>query len=140
MTLVIDFNRKGVNMRLTNALLLSTALGLSSTGLAETDSMMAAAGEKVFEQQCTACHSKSSSQNTFGPSLVGVVGREAGTLPRFAYSDALKESGITWDEDNLRKWIASNDDFIPGTRMRHVEINDKANQDYLLAFLKNLSE
>lgn len=103
------------------------------------DDAMAAAGKQVFAYNCHACHSEDTSKNTFGPSLTGVYGRKAGSLPRFAYSDALKASGITWTEESLRKWIAGNDQFVPGTRMRHVEITDKAQQDYLIAFLKSLN-
>lgn len=98
-----------------------------------------AAGKQVFHQ-CAACHSLDSSKNAFGPSLYNVVGRKAGSVPRFDYSDALKASNITWTEDNLRQWIAGNDKFVPGTRMRHVAITDQAEQDYLIAFLKALKQ
>mgnify|MGYP001472047247 CR=1 FL=1 len=98
-----------------------------------------AAGKQVFHQ-CAACHSLDSSKNAFGPSLYNVVGRKAGSMPRFDYSEALKASNITWTEDNLRQWIAGNDTFVPGTRMRHVAITDKAEQDYLIAFLKALKQ
>ncbi|WP_448204122.1 c-type cytochrome [Azospirillum sp. sgz302134] len=98
-----------------------------------------AAGKQVFHQ-CAACHSLDSSKNAFGPSLYNVVGRKAGSIPRFDYSEALKTSNITWTEDNLRQWIAGNDKFVPGTRMRHVAITDRAEQDYLIAFLKSLKQ
>jgi cytochrome c len=105
--------------------------------MADSEAMMQAAGKELFNK-CSACHSLDESKNAFGPSLIGVVGRQAASLPRFAYSDALRNSNITWDEENLRKWIAGNDTFVPGTRMRHVEITDKAEQDYLIAYLKTL--
>lgn len=98
-----------------------------------------AAGKQVFTH-CAACHSLDSSKNAFGPSLYNVVGRKAGSVPRFEYSDAMKASGITWTEDNLRKWIADNEKLVPGTRMRHIAITDKAEQDYLIAFLKALKQ
>lgn len=98
-----------------------------------------AAGKQVFHQ-CAACHSLDSSKNAFGPSLYNVVGRKAGSMPRFDYSEALKASNITWTENNLRQWIAGNDKFVPGTRMRHVAITDRAEQDYLIAFLKALKQ
>lgn len=98
---------------------------------------MVAAGRAVFHQ-CEACHTLDSAKNGFGPNLHGVVGREAGSVPRFAYSDALKNSGLTWTEDNLRKWVADNEGLVPGTRMRHVSVTDPAQQDYLIAFLKSL--
>ena len=85
--------------------------------------------------QCASCHSLDTSANAFGPSLIGVYGRPAGTVPRFAYSEAVQKSGIVWNEDNLRKWISGNDTFIPGTRMRHVAVTDKAKQDELIEAL-----
>ena len=99
---------------------------------------MAAAGEVVFRYYCMTCHSPDPAKNAFGPRLHGIVGREAGALPRFEYSDALLESDVVWTEENLRKWMADNDGFIPGTRMRHVSITDPAEQDFLLAFIKTL--
>ncbi|MGB0206153.1 MAG: c-type cytochrome [Neptuniibacter sp.] len=118
-------------------LLLAASISFSSSVMADSEAMMQAAGKELFNK-CSACHSLDESKNAFGPSLIGVVGRQAASLPRFAYSDALKNSNITWDEENLRKWIAGNDTFVPGTRMRHVEITDKAEQDYLIAYLKTL--
>ncbi|MDO6682193.1 MULTISPECIES: c-type cytochrome [unclassified Oceanobacter] len=102
------------------------------------DDMRAAQGQVVFAQNCHACHSEDSSKNTFGPSLTGVVGRQAGSLPRFAYSDALRAAGFSWTEEKLRLWVQDNEALVPGTRMRHVAITDKAEQDYLIAYLKTL--
>lgn len=125
-----------------NALaVLAVVGGLLTAGPAaaasDNDAMMAAQGQQVFHH-CAGCHSLDSAKNAFGPSLIGVVGRPAASTPRFAYSDALKASNIVWTEANLRKWIAGNDSFVPGTRMRHVAITDPAEQDYLIAFLKTL--
>ena len=118
-------------------LLLAASISFSSSVMADSEAMMQAAGKELFNK-CSACHSLDESKNAFGPSLIGVVGRKAASLPRFAYSDALRNSDITWTDENLRKWIAGNDTFVPGTRMRHVEITDKAEQDYLIAYLKTL--
>ena len=120
-----------------STLSLSAALLIPAFAMAD-DAAMAAAGEQIFATQCTACHSPDSSKNTFGPSLTGVVGREAGSLPRFAYSEAMSKADFTWTEENLRKWISNNEAFVPGTRMRHVEITDQAEQDYLISYLKTL--
>jgi len=99
---------------------------------------MIAAGEVIFQNQCRACHSPDPAQNTFGPTLVGVIDRPAGALPRFAYSDAMLESDVIWTEDNLRLWMADNEGFMPGTRMRHVSVTDQAAQDFLLAYIGSL--
>ncbi|MGB0697264.1 MAG: c-type cytochrome [Rhodospirillaceae bacterium] len=105
---------------------------------AEPDPAMVAQGETVFTHNCGACHTLDTSKNAFGPSLIDVYEREAGTVPRFAYSDAMRDSTLSWTEDNLRLWITNNEALIPGTRMRHVSITDAATQDYLIAFLKSL--
>ena len=101
---------------------------------------MQAAGKIMFEQRCESCHADDPARKAYGPSLLGVVGRKAGTLEGFEYSDAMKNSGIVWNLDALRAWMADNQDFMPGTRMRHVSIHDKAEQDFLLAYIKSLSE
>ena len=96
-----------------------------------------AAGRKVFDH-CIACHFIDPGKQGFGPNLHGVLGRPAASLPGFVYSEGLSKSGIVWTEANLRKWVSGNDKFVPGTRMRHVAITDKTEQDYLIAFLKSL--
>ena len=117
--------------------ILAATLSFTSFAQASNEKMMQAAGQEIFKK-CSACHSSDGSKNTFGPSLVGVINRKAASLPRFAYSDALKKSGLTWTEANLRRWVAGNDILVPGTRMRHVQITDTAEQNYLLAYLKSL--
>lgn len=118
---------------------LALCAALLTTPLIQADERsMEAAGRQLFVHHCTACHSLDTSENAFGPTLVGVMGRPAASVPRFAYSEAMQASGITWSEDNLRKWIADNDALVPGTRMRHVSITDQAEQDYLISFLRSL--
>ncbi len=117
--------------------ILAAAVSFTSLANDNNEVMMQAAGQEIFKK-CNACHSADTSKNTFGPSLVGVINRKAASLPRFAYSEALKKSGLTWTEANLRRWIAGNDILVPGTRMRHVQITDMAEQNYLLAYLKSL--
>jgi cytochrome c2 len=74
-----------------------------------------------------------------GPSLTGVVGRPAASVAGFPYSDALKKSGLTWTEDNLRAWIAEPSHTVPGTLMPHVSLSDRAEQLYVIACFKTLS-
>lgn len=121
-------------------LLALTAIGATEVQAEEGqfEEARAAAGEVLFKHHCRACHSPDPAENTFGPSLVNVIGREAGSLPRFAYSDAVKDSDIIWSEDNLRAWMSDNEGFIPGTRMRHVKIDDPAEQDFILSFIRSL--
>jgi cytochrome c len=96
----------------------------------------AAAGLQIFKR-CKECHSLNPALNTFGPNLRGIFMRPAASLARFDYSEALQKSGIIWDEKNLRDWISGNTWLVHGNRMRHIQITDPAERDYLIAFLKS---
>ena len=81
---------------------------------ATTTTEAPAAGEKAFAV-CTTCHSVEAGVNKTGPSLHGVVGREAGTVADFNYTDANKNSGITWTPEELFVYLADPQATIPGT-------------------------
>lgn len=76
--------------------------------------------------------------NRLGPSLYGVVGRKAGTVPNFAYSDALKNSGITWDPKTLDKWITKPNALIPNNNMGTLfsGLPDPKERAKIIEFLK----
>ena len=99
---------------------------------------MTKAGKIMFEHRCRSCHADDPSKQSYGPSLVGVVGRKAGAVEGFAYSDALKASDIVWTEAALKAWMADNKALMPGTRMRHVGITDVDEQDFIMAYLRSL--
>ena len=113
-------------------------MGTLLPGISHADEAAIAAGREVFNH-CIACHALEPGKQGFGPDLHGVVGRAAAALPTFDYSQALRKSKIIWTEANLRQWMSGNDKMLPGTRMRHVSITDKAEQNYLLAFLKSIN-
>ena len=94
------------------------------------------AGRQVFADHCASCHN--SALTSLAPSLRGVIGRPAGSLPNFAYSDALKKSGLVWTEDNLRKWIGDSAHTVANTLVPHTSVSDPAEQTYLLAYLQTL--
>lgn len=99
---------------------------------------MQEAGRIMFEHRCRSCHSEDPATPSYGPSLIGVLGRKAGSLDGYQYSDALKNSGLEWNEASLRAWIENNTGLMPGTRMKHVGITDRAEQDFILAYIKTL--
>src|SRR5580698_9336599 len=77
-------------------------------------------GKDLFERRCSGCHSLDRDKE--GPRLGGVYGRVAGSVASFNYSDALKNSRITWDENSLQKWLAGPDKVVPETDMAfHVD-------------------
>ncbi len=106
--------------------------GVSSTALADGD---AAAGKKVFNK-CKVCHSLAEGENKIGPSLAGVVGRAAGTVEGFKYSDAMKESGLTWDEATLDQYLADPKGFVPGNKMAFVGLKKEDDRENVIAYIE----
>ncbi|HEV7410193.1 MAG TPA: c-type cytochrome, partial [Bradyrhizobium sp.] len=95
--------------------ILAAVLAVMATSGAQAQD--AAAGEKVFAV-CKACHQiGETAKNAVGPVLNGIIGRPAGTYPGFNYSDANKNSGLTWDEATFRDYIKDPRAKIPGTKM-----------------------
>jgi len=106
---------------------------VSTTGACAQD---AAAGEKTFAV-CKACHQiGETAKNAVGPVLNGVIGRPAGTYAGFSYSDANKNSGLTWDEATFRDYIKDPRAKIPGTKMIYPGLKDEQKTSDLLAYLK----
>lgn len=97
------------------------------------------AGAALFDAECRRCHAVDVEHASYGPPLENIVGRTAGSWPDFDYSDALVASGIVWTPAALRAWMEDNDGFMPGTKMRHVGIEDRTVQDFILAYLDSLS-
>lgn len=85
--------------------------------------------------QCASCHSTEPGKTVFGPSLHGVGGRKAGSLPGYDYSPALKNAKITWNAATLDRWLASPQKTVPGTRMPFGGIQDPASRRALVSYL-----
>lgn len=94
------------------------------------------AGKAVFNQ-CRACHAVGEgAKNQVGPVLNGLIGRKAGSVDGFAYSEAMKGSGKTWDEATFAEYIANPKGYIPGNKMVYVGLKDEQKVKDLVAFLK----
>ena len=93
-------------------------------------------GRTLFNQ-CRACHSDVAGTNAIGPSLYGVVGRTAGSVPGYAYSPANKNSHRTWDRDALFTYLESPMRAIPGTKMTFLMANPQQRAD-VIAYLETL--
>jgi len=75
----------------------------------------AARGKLVFEKRCTGCHAMEGDRE--GPRLAGVFGRKAGSVAGFDYSTGLKNSGITWNQATLERWLRDPDLVVPDNKM-----------------------
>ena len=106
-----------------------------AAGFGQAHAQDAAAGEKVFVV-CKACHQVGDrAKNAVGPVLNGLLGRKAGSVDGYVYSDANKNSGITWDEATFSAYIKDPKAKIPGTKMVLAGIKDEQRIKDLIAYL-----
>lgn len=120
-------------MKLSSGVLsFAVAVALSSAAFADGD---AAKGEKVFAK-CKACHSLEAGQNKVGPSLAGLFGRKAGSVEGFKYSDAMVNSGITWDEAQLSKYLENPKETVAGNKMSFPGLKKEDDREDVIAYLK----
>src|ERR1051325_9246552 len=94
-------------------------------------------GQIIFNNACRTCHTVKEGDNRLGPSLARVVGRKAGSLEGYQYSDAMKKSGVTWDEATLDRFIENPEAVVHGNNMKPyagmTAANDRA---AIIAYLK----
>jgi cytochrome c len=88
--------------------------------------------------QCMSCHAVEPGKHGVGPSLAGVFGTKAGSVAGFSYSDANKNSGLTWDEATLDTYLTSPAKLVPGTKMTFVGMPDAAKRKEVIDYLKTL--
>lgn len=92
-------------------------------------------GEAKFAM-CAACHSIApGGPNMTGPHLHGVVGRKAGSVADYNYSDPIKAAGFTWDAAHLDTWITNPRAMFPGTKMSFVGMKDPKDRADVIAYL-----
>jgi cytochrome c len=113
--------------------LVAAALAVSNGIVKAQD---AAAGQEVF-RQCRACHTIGpDAKNLVGPVLNGLNGRKSGTIEGYSYSDANKNSGITWSDATFKEYIVNPAAKIPGTKMAFVGLKKEKDIADLWAYLK----
>jgi nitrite reductase (NO-forming) len=91
-------------------------------------------GRRVF-QKCQACHSLDPGKTLVGPSLAKLIGRHAGTLEGFDYSDAMKKAAIVWDAATLDAYLADPQNVVPGNRMPFPGLKSETDRHDVVAFL-----
>jgi cytochrome c len=94
----------------------------------------AAAGETVFAQ-CRTCHLIDEGKNGVGPSLYGIIGRTAGSIEGFNYSEANASSGITWTPEVMYEYLEAPREYMPGTRMAFPGLKDPQDRADVIAYL-----
>ena len=116
----------------TAAALIMAAPAVAQEGNAED-------GAEVFKK-CRACHDVGpEAKNKVGPSLNEIIGRKAGTIEGFTYSEANKSAGgkgLVWTEDVLSKYLENPLSFMPGTKMAFAGLKDPQDRKDIIAFLK----
>ncbi|MCY1277491.1 Cytochrome c-552 [compost metagenome] len=104
--------------------------GLSNMSMAACD---AAAGQKLFDSKCTACHSLSA--HKVGPRLNDVYGRQVGTAEGFGYTPTLEQAGFTWDAEKLDAFLSGPMNFLPGTAMAFGGLRKQEDRQNVICFL-----
>jgi len=98
----------------------------------------AAAGERVFKIQCSACHTVQPGKNLVGPSLHGVFGRTTGQVAGFRYTEANRNAKLTLDAETLDRYLTDPRGTIPGTSMAYAGVKDATQRKNLIAYLETL--
>ncbi|CAO1649575.1 c-type cytochrome [Parasphingorhabdus sp. NYA22] len=115
----------------------AVAVAAAETNADAPASALLADGKAAFAN-CSACHSlEQGAPNGAGPNLFGIVGAAAAAVPGFAYSDALKASGITWTAAELDSFIANPAAKVPGTTMVAGAIADSAKRQAVIAYIES---
>ena len=114
-------------------LVLGGALLAATVGIAQAQDL--AAGEQSF-RKCGPCHAVGEdAKNKIGPVLNGLDGRKSGTVEGYSYSDANKNSGITWNKEQFLDYIKDPKAKIPNTKMAFAGIKNEKEANDLWAFL-----
>lgn len=93
-------------------------------------------GEKIF-LRCKACHQIGEGAKTLvGPELNGVVGRPSGSIEGYSYSDGMKNSHLTWTDDNLSEYLKSPKQKVPGNKMAFPGLMKPEDVADVIAYLK----
>jgi cytochrome c len=111
------------------------AAALIAAAGADAQQADAVKGSAVFSTHCAECHSMREGKDKKGPSLFGIVGRKAGLRDGFAYSDALRSSGIQWTPEQLSAYIEDPRKVIPGGKMKYDGLPTAADRQDLITYL-----
>lgn len=98
----------------------------------------AAVTEPASFAQCKACHSVEPGKNGIGPTLAGIFGDRAAIVPGFEFSDQMKNSGLTWNQATLDRYLTDPRGVVPGTKMAFPGVKDATKRQEIINYLKTL--
>src|SRR5450755_2414953 len=100
----------------------------------------ATTGKALFQQRCSVCHTAESGDGggAQGPSLIGVLGRPAASAHQFSYTQALRDSKLTWDRATLARFLDAPAGMVPGTSMV-LAVPNETDRDNLIAYFQSVS-
>jgi len=128
-------------MKKTTFALAMLIAGNVAMGSASAQSGNEARGERLFNQQCKACHTlEKNGVSTAGPNLHGLLGRKAGSGGGYESSDAMVKSGIVWDDKALAEYLKDPKGRVPGTKMVYAGMKQEAQQQDMITFLKKATQ
>jgi cytochrome c len=120
-----------------------TFLSLAATALLLGSQITHAAGDPkrgadTFAQECAECHSVKEGKNKKGPTLFAVVGRKAGSIADFVYSEPMKLSAFNWSPDKIDAYLAHPKLVVPGGKMKYDGLADEKDRSDVIAYLGTL--
>jgi cytochrome c len=119
-----------------SALVIIASSAVASAALAQDAAKGDPAAGKTSFNKCLACHAiGEGAKNKVGPELNGLDGRKSGSAPDYSYSDANKNSGITWNEAQFKEYIKDPKAKVPGTKMIFPGIKNEKEINDLWAFI-----
>lgn len=98
----------------------------------------ASVGKKVYEEECSDCHSVTAGKNKKGPSFFGVVGRKSATIADFNYSDAMRAKNTVWTPEAISEYIKAPKKSVPGGKMKYDGLDDAKARDDVIAYISTL--
>ena len=131
------FNDKARTGRLAGPLAAAAVIAWATLGAPASQAADIAKGEAAFVRQCAICHTiDKAGENRLGPNLFGVLGRRAGTVPGFRYTNAFRNTAtFEWTEGLLGPWIALPSVMVPGTAMGVFPGVSDRDKDDIVAYL-----
>jgi cytochrome c len=135
------FSRKPRRAHAMNKLILSVLVVVASSAAASGALAQDVAAGKTSFNKCLPCHAiGEGAKNKVGPELNGIDGRKSGSAPDYTYSDANKNSGITWGKDQFLEYIKDPKAKIPGTKMTFAGIKSETEANNLWAYLASFDK